>query len=52
MGARSSKLINGASVNKVSDYQRGRSNTLPSRLNIDKPGSESGDTGKCSYCGR
>ena len=38
MGARSSKLINGATINKVSDYQMrgGRSNTLPSKFNNDK----------------
>ena len=38
MGARSSKLINGATINKVSDYQMrgGRSKTLPSKFNNDK----------------
>ena len=54
MGARSSKLINGATINKVLDYQMGggRSNTLPSKFNNDKHVSDIGDTGKCSYCGR
>lgn len=38
MGTRSSKLINGATINKVSDYQLGggRFNTLPSKFNNDK----------------
>ena len=52
MGARSSKLISGATINKVSDYQRGRSNTLPSRLNNEKSGAGSETADKCSYCGR
>ena len=52
MSSRSSKLLSAATINKISDYQRGRSNTLPSRLNSDKPGGEPGDTGKCVYCGR
>ena len=53
-GTRSSKILeSGANIGKLSDYQRGRANTLPGRLPGDRPGG--GDTStreKCLYCGK
>ena len=50
-GTRSSKLLGEvAGIAKISDYKRGRSNTLPSKLTQD-----SGDESikeKCHYCGK
>ena len=55
MGARSSKLLGGgANVSKISDYQRSRSNTLPSKIKTHEENNEdkdAEDTQRCCYCG-
>ena len=51
MGARSSKILGGgANVSKLSDYQRQRSNTLPSKMKTLANDDEMKNQ-KCSYCG-
>ena len=54
-GMRSSKILgSGADIVKVSEYQRGRSNTLPSRLHQDRNTAEvdTSNREKCHYCGK
>ena len=53
-GTRSSKILNsGAGIGKISDYQRGRSNTLPSRLRPEKDdGVKHSGQDKCRFCGK
>ena len=49
-GKRSTGLISAAAgLNRISDYQRGRSNTLPSRTPPDPPSSP--PEGNCGWCG-
>ena len=53
-GTRSSKILNsGAGIGRISDYQRGRSNTLPSKLPPEKEDeAKNSDQEKCQYCGK
>ena len=53
MGMRSSKILNsGAGIGKISDYQRGRSNTLPSKLRPEKDDEVKHSDQKCRFCGK
>ena len=52
-GARSSKLLNEANVSKISDFKRGRSNTLPGKLPSDNSqAGGGGDKIRCVYCNK
>ena len=53
-GTRSSKILNsGVVIGRISDYQRGRSSTLPSKLRPEKDDEEKqSGRDKCHYCGK